>query len=166
MPVWQSQFTWGWRGILIWLRMMPRHPGPLIRRRQTRARPIIIRVYRKSILKVTLSLYCDKNLLSTSAVLLWGPWRITRQGLVTGCSPGTDPRLCRSSILWCPDNLDPGLPGSPGPAAANWLISQTKIAAKKRRERKNDLKSFSKLILYLNTLFLLIKSMYYVYTSN
>ena len=129
-PVWQSQLTWGWRGILIWLRMMPRHPGPLIRRRQTRATLIIIRqglskVYSKV---HSLSLYCDKNLLSASVIcrapLLWGPWRITRRGLVTGSWAGSsaDPPSSDARVTWI--RVWPGSPGQPPPAPSDFPAQQ------------------------------------------
>ena len=58
-----SWFTWGWRGILIWLRMMhwTRHPGPLMKRRQILARLIIISpslFYSSLFLSIGIRTYC------------------------------------------------------------------------------------------------------------
>ena len=128
-----SWFTWGWRGILIWLRMMhwTRHPGPLMKRRQILARLIIISpslFYSSLFLSIGIRTYCLLLLSGPGPPLLWAPLRITRPGLVSGSGTDRDP-LWLLSILWCSDNLDPG----PGLAAAtNWLTSRAKIAAKRR----------------------------------
>ena len=123
-----SWFTWGWRGILIWLRMMhwTRHPGPLMKRRQILARLIIISpslFYSSLFLSIGIRTYC---LLLLSGVPRSSELYRGSQGRVWSLDLGRD---CGSSILWCSHNLDPG----PGLAAAtNWLTSRAKIAAKRR----------------------------------
>ena len=123
---------------------MPRHPGPLIRRRQTRATLIIIRVYRKSILKFTLFLSIA---IRTCCLLLFSA--ASRSSEVHGGSQGRSghwilawdgSRLCRSSILWCFDNLDPGLAGPPRPSRRqHQLTYQPNKDCRQEEEREGKL---------------------------
>ena len=96
--------TWGWRGILIWLRIIlwTRHQGPLMRRRQILARLIITSSLFLSILSMNLfSTFC---FLPAPASL-----RITRHGLLAQTEahspdpPSSDPLWTRAQAPPAPD---------------------------------------------------------------
>ena len=93
----------------------------------------------------TLSLYCDKNLLSASVIcrapLLWGPWRITRQGLVTGSWAGSsaDPPSSDARVTWI--RVWPGSPGQPPPAPSDFPAQQ-RLPPRWGEREENDLKLF------------------------
>ena len=110
-----------------------RHPGPLMKRRQILARLIIISpslFYSSLSLSIGIRTYCLILLsgVHRSSVLHGGS-----QGRVWSLDLGRGRILGGSSILWCSDNLDPGLGLA---AATNWLTSRAKKDCRQEGNRK------------------------------